>query len=76
MSNYIPEKPVSVEELLNKPIVIPDYQRPYKWTRKNVSDLLEDICTAIADSKRPDYDGFKYRVGSCLLYTSPSPRDS
>ena len=70
MSNYIPEKPVSVEELLNKPIVIPDYQRPYKWTRKNVSDLLEDICTAIADSKRPDYDGFKYRVGSVILYKS------
>jgi hypothetical protein len=27
----------------NKLIVIPDYQRPYSWTKKHVTDLLNDV---------------------------------
>jgi uncharacterized protein with ParB-like and HNH nuclease domain len=27
----------------NKLIIIPDYQRPYSWTRKHVTDLLNDV---------------------------------
>ena len=34
---------LSIEALLNKKLAIPNYQRPYKWTNKNMSDLLEDI---------------------------------
>lgn len=58
----------SVSELLQKKLQIPDYQRPYQWTRKNVADLFEDIDTAISDSRRPDYEGFKYRIGSVILH--------
>lgn len=58
----------SVDELLQMNLQIPNYQRPYKWTSKNVSELLEDIDTAMNDSQRPDYNGFKYRVGSVILH--------
>ena len=41
---------------------IPNYQRPYKWTRKNIEDLLNDIENAISDSAR--YKDFRYRIGA------------
>lgn len=61
---------VSINEVLSKQLNIPNYQRPYKWTRKNVSDLFDDIDTAIKDSRRPDYIDFKYRVGSVILHNN------
>lgn len=61
---------ISINELLSKQLNIPNYQRPYKWTRKNVSDLFGDIDTAINDSRRPDYTDFKYRVGSVILHNN------
>lgn len=60
--------PISVDELLNMELKIPEYQRPYKWTRKNVADLLNDIGMAIEDNRRPDYNGFKYRVGTVIIH--------
>ena len=33
---------LSVNKLLTRQLNIPNYQRPYKWTRKNVSDLFGD----------------------------------
>ena len=33
----------SVNELLNKTFFVPDYQRGYRWTDQQVSDLLNDI---------------------------------
>ena len=47
---------------------IPEYQRPYKWTRKNVADLLNDIGTAVEDNRRPGFDGFRYRVGTVIIH--------
>lgn len=62
-------KIVTVDELLQMNLSIPDYQRPYKWTRKNVSELLDDIDIAIEDKKR--YNGnFQYRVGTIMLHKS------
>lgn len=66
---------ISINKLLEMPLHIPNYQRPYKWTRKNVSDLFEDIDTAISDSRRPDYEGFKYRVGSVILHKNKDKYD-
>ncbi len=40
MSNLI-EKPI--RELLDKQFVIPSYQRGYRWTKQQVTDLLNDI---------------------------------
>lgn len=45
---------------------IPNYQRPYKWTRKNIEDLLNDIENAISDSAR--YKDFRYRIGAVLIH--------
>ena len=58
---------LSVEELLGKNLVIPNYQRPYKWTERNITDLLLDIQKSIEDHKR--YPGsFTYRVGTIILH--------
>ena len=51
----------SVDELLEQNLVIPSYQRPYKWTRKNITELILDIQKSIED-------GIKYRVGTVILY--------
>ena len=68
-------KIVSINELLGMGLNIPNYQRPYKWTRKNVADLLGDIDMAINDSKRPDYSDFKYRIGSIILHEHDGIKD-
>ena len=41
---------------------IPSYQRPYKWTAKNASQLLDDIEEAMAANKEV------YRVGTLILH--------
>ena len=58
----------SVEELLGRELQIPPYQRPYKWTKKNITDLLLDIETSIREAKK--YKDFKYRVGTVILHAN------
>ena len=41
---------------------IPNYQRPYKWTAKNVIQLLDDIIDAKNENKET------YRVGTLILH--------
>lgn len=47
----------------NIELKIPDYQRPYKWTAKNVTQLLDDIIVAKCDNKEI------YRVGTLILHS-------
>ena len=54
-------------ELLQMNLVIPGYQRPYKWSEKNIEDLLSDISNAIIDKEKYRRN-FKYRIGSIILY--------
>ena len=61
-------KILSVEELLGWELRIPPYQRPYKWTKKNITDLLLDIETSIREAKK--YKDFKYRVGTVILHAN------
>ena len=56
----------SVDELLEQNLVIPSYQRPYKWTERNITELILDIQKSIEDGKK--YSDFKYRVGTVILY--------
>ena len=49
----------SIETLLGKELVIPSYQRPYKWIDKNIIDLILDIQKSIEDSRK--YSNFKSR---------------
>ncbi len=57
----------SINELLKMDLNIPDYQRPYKWSTKNIEDLLSDITNAISDSERYR-SGFKYRIGTIIVH--------
>jgi len=43
-------------------LVIPNYQRPYKWTAKNAVQLLDDIIEAKNSNKEV------YRVGTLILH--------
>lgn len=59
---------LSIDQLLGRELQIPPYQRPYKWTKKNITDLLLDIETSIREAKK--YKDFKYRVGTVILHTN------
>ena len=57
---------MSVGDLLSSDLRIPSYQRPYRWTARNVSALLGDIDSAISEAvRRP---GYRYRIGSVILH--------
>lgn len=61
----------SLEELLSRNLNVPEYQRPYKWTRNNMADLLDDMETAMhRQSEFPPQRGvsFKYRFGTIILH--------
>jgi hypothetical protein len=54
-------KIISVKELLeNDNLKIPLYQRPYKWTTKNVNQLIDDILTHKKKSE--------YRLGTLVVH--------
>ena len=59
---FMPRKRIaSVSELLSmEQLRIPDYQRPYKWTTSNVSQLLGDVMTF---RHKPSY-----RLGTVVLH--------
>lgn len=56
----------SINKLLEQDLIIPQYQRPYKWTSKNITELLLDIERCIEEKNK--YPDFKYRIGSVILY--------
>ena len=61
------------EKLTNDGVVdlgIPLYQRPYKWTVKNVIRLLDDIEGAMHSNKE------NYRVGTLILHEHERKQDS
>ena len=60
-------KNMITRDFVDKPIkdislIIPNYQRPYKWTAKNVIQLLDDIIDSKNDNKET------YRVGTLILH--------
>ena len=63
---------MSIKDILQLELDIPNFQRPYKWNNRNVIELLEDIYTAIQDSKK--YDDFKYRIGTIILHNNLETR--
>ena len=42
------------------------YQRPYRWSTKNVVDLLSDISMAIEEASK--YHDYHYRIGSFIFH--------
>ena len=65
LKNNIPQI-WSIDKLLKANLVIPNYQRPYKWTDKNIIELLLDIQKSIEENRK--YTNFKYRIGTIILY--------
>jgi len=53
-------KIANVKKLLQSNFKIADYQRPYKWTIKNVNDLIDDMIT-FQEKKA-------YRIGTIIIY--------
>lgn len=58
---------MSINRLLSMNLNIPEYQRPYKWTNRNIEELLGDINNAICDAQKYG-SGFKYRIGTIILH--------
>ena len=56
------QKTIKLEALVSEKLIIPPYQRPYKWTKKNVVQLLEDIFEYVVVKKKD------YRIGNIILY--------
>ncbi len=56
----------SIDQLLGMNLIIPDYQRPYKWTDKNITDLILDTQKCIEESRK--HANFKYRIGTVILH--------
>lgn len=55
------KKPYTVRESLQLPLIIPDYQRPYKWQAQHVNQLLDDL---FEQQQREQ----KYRLGTVVLH--------
>ncbi len=51
---------VKIENIAFKQLIIPPYQRPYKWTAKNVNQLINDIIEFKEQGA--------YRLGTLVLY--------
>ncbi len=59
---------ISIEDLLkHNNLTIPVYQRPYKWTAKNVHALIDDILFF--------KDKSEYRLGTLILYSKKENPD-
>lgn len=64
--NHIDILPVS--ECLQLNLLIPDYQRPYKWSVSSIDAMLWDINDAIQQSLV--FLDYKYRIGTIILHQS------
>ncbi|MDL2282907.1 DUF262 domain-containing protein [Odoribacter sp. OttesenSCG-928-G04] len=60
------QRAVKLEDLIKMNLTIPPYQRPYKWTEKNVVTLLDDIFEYVI-LKNKDY-----RIGNVILHEESS----
>ncbi len=58
-----------ISTILSKQLAIPNYQRPYVWTQKNVEQLLSDINNARGNGK------LKYLIGSIILHKPAADKE-
>ena len=62
-----------ITELLESPkdsnvpkLNIPDYQRKYKWGKKNIQDLFYDLLYVC--EKKQEINDYKHRLGTIILH--------
>lgn len=58
----IDKKIATLKEVIARPLTIPPYQRPYKWTDVQVNQLVDDILHHMRIGKK------KYRLGTIVLH--------
>ncbi len=51
----------SLEDVFSQNLIIPDFQRPYSWKKKQVEQLIQDIINAQKEGKL-------YLIGNMILY--------
>lgn len=65
-------KIMSITSLLDIKLGVPNYQRPYKWLKRNIEELLGDIYAAIQQKEEfkldPKKESFRYRIGTVILH--------
>lgn len=54
---------IKIGELFNKNLLIPDYQRPYRWKVENAQILFDDLYASFKKNKEGEY-----RIGSIVLF--------
>lgn len=64
-SNTVVLEELSLREVMQLPLSIPDYQRDYCWDKEYVECLLNDISKYIISSEKQVP---KYRLGTLILY--------
>lgn len=58
--SIISKELLPVKALLSQPLMIPSYQRPYKWQSKHVNQLIDDVILHRGKSS--------YRLGTIVLH--------
>jgi hypothetical protein len=64
--SIIDKKITTLKEVLALPLMIPPYQRPYKWTEIHVNQLVDDILHHMRIGKS------RYRLGTIVLHQENS----
>ncbi|WP_343664508.1 DUF262 domain-containing protein [Chryseobacterium mucoviscidosis] len=59
---------LSLEDIFKLNLIIPEYQRPYKWKSKNVHQLIDDIIYVV---EKQD----EYSLGTVVLFSDDKERD-
>ena len=66
----------TVEDIFNKLLTIPDYQRPYKWQTKHIKQLVDDIRSYFEQVQDGRADGnAKCRLGTIVLHKNEADYD-
>lgn len=60
---------LTIEELFEKNLKIPRYQRPYSWQKEQVIDLIEDLSFAFSTKKD------KYLIGNMIFHQEDSKEE-
>ena len=54
---------IKIKNLLEKNLVIPEYQRPYRWNKETVLTLFNDLFAAYENNSEKEY-----RIGTVILF--------
>lgn len=66
----------TVEDIFNKLLTIPDYQRPYKWQTEHIKQLVDDIRSYFEQVQDGRTDGnAKCRLGTIVLHKNEAGYD-